>query len=52
MSIVNDNIPEDTEMFRASLGLDPADLARIGNSVTVTPDVPTVTIQDNDGTCI
>ena len=49
MSIVNDNIPEDDEMFRANLGLDPADQTRLGNRVTVTPDVATVTIQDNDG---
>ena len=44
VSIVNDNIPEDDEMFSASLGLHPADQARISNCVTVTPDVPTVTI--------
>ena len=46
---MNDNIPENDEMFNISLTLDPADQARLGNCVTVTPDVPTVTIQDNDG---
>ena len=49
VSIVKDNILEDTEMFGASLALDPADQARIGNRLTVSPDVATVTIQDNDG---
>ena len=49
VSVVNDNIPEDAEMFIASLTLDPADQARIGNHLTVSPDVATVTIQDNDG---
>ena len=46
MSIVNDDIPEDTEMFRVSLTPDPANL---GNRVTVSPDVATFTIQDSDG---
>ena len=49
MSIVNDNIAEDTEMFTASLTLDPADRARLGNRLTVSPDIATVTIQDDDG---
>ena len=49
MSIVNDNIPEDVEMFNVSLTLAPADQARLGNHVTVSPDVATVTIQDDDG---
>ena len=49
MSIVNDNIPEDTEMFRVRLALDPADRARLGNHVTVSPDVVTFIIQDSDG---
>ena len=49
MSVVNDNIPEDTEMFSTSLILDPADQARLENRVTVSPSVATVTIQDNDG---
>ena len=49
MSIVNDSIPEDSEMFNVSLTLDPADEARLGNRVIVSPDVATVTIQDNDG---
>ena len=49
MSIVNDDIPEDAELFTASLTLDPADQERIGNRVTLSPDIATVTIQDNDG---
>ena len=49
MSVVNDNIPENDETFRTSLILDPADQASLGNRITVTSDVPTVTIQDNDG---
>jgi len=49
MTIVNDNITEGAEMFNISLTLDPADQARIGNLVTVSPDVATITIQDNDG---
>ena len=49
MSVVNDDIPEDTELFRATLAIFPADQARLGNHVTVSPDVATVTIQDNDG---
>ena len=49
MSIVNDNTPEDAEIFNVSLTLDPADQARLSNRVTVSPDVATVTIQDNDG---
>ena len=49
MSIVNDNIPEDAEMFNVSLTLEPDDQARLGNRVTVSPDVATVTILDDDG---
>ena len=49
VSIVNDSIPEDSEMFNVSLTLDPADQARLGNRVIVSPDVATVTIQDDDG---
>ena len=49
VSVVNDNIPEDEETFRASLTLHPADEARLGSCVTVSPNVATVTIQDNDG---
>ena len=49
VSIMNDNIPEDDEMFNVSLTLDPASQTRLGNRVTVSPDVATVTIQDNDG---
>ena len=49
VTIVNDNITEVAEMFSVSLTLDPADQARIGNLVTVSPDVATVTIQDDDG---
>ena len=48
VSIVNDNIPEDVEMFNVSLTLDPADQARLGSRVTVSPDVATITIQDDD----
>ena len=49
MSIVNDNIPEDDKMFGTSLTLDPADQARLGNRVAVSPNVATVTVQDDDG---
>ena len=49
VSVVNDNIPENAEMFSASLTLDPADQTRLGNRVTISPDVATVTLQDNDG---
>ena len=50
VSIVNDIIPENDEIVSASLILDPADQARLGNRMTVTPEVSTITIQDNDGT--
>ena len=51
VSIVNDNIPEEAEIFNVSLTLDPADQARLRNHtrVTVSPDVATVTIQDDEG---
>ena len=49
VSIVNDNILENDETFSVSLTLDPAAQARLGNRVIVSPDVTTVTIQDNDG---
>ena len=49
VTIGNDSIPENAEMFSASLTLDPADQARLENRVTVSPHVATVTIQDNDG---
>ena len=49
VSIVDDNIPENVEMFSMRLTLDPADQAR---RVTVSPDVATVTIHDNDGKAI
>ena len=49
VTIVNDNITEDAEMLIAKLTLDPADQARLENLVTVSPDVATVTIQDDDG---
>ena len=49
VSVVNDNIPEDAEILSASLTLDPADQAKLGHRLTVSPDVATVTIQDNDG---
>ena len=46
MSIVNDDIPEDAEMFRATLTLEGDDQAEL---VTVSPDEADVTILDNDG---
>ena len=49
VSVVNDNIPEDAKVFNLRLTLDPADKARLGNRVTVSPDVATVTIQNDDG---
>ena len=49
MSIVNDNSPESAEIFYVHFTLDPADQARLGDRVTVSADVATVTIQDNDG---
>ena len=52
VSIVNDSIPEDDEMFTASLTLDPADQARLGNRLTVLPDLATITILDDDGNYI
>ena len=49
VSIVDDSIPEDDEMFNVSLTLDPTDQARLGNRVRVSPEVATVTvIEDND----
>ena len=50
VSIVNDAIPEDDEDFTTSLTLSPADQARLGNRLTVDPDLATVTILDDDGT--
>ena len=47
VSIVNDNTPEDVEIFNASLTIESTDKARLGNRVTVSPDIATVTIQDN-----
>ena len=47
MSIVNDSIPEGDEMFRVSLTLDSAGQALLGNRVIVSPNVATVTIQDD-----
>ena len=47
--IQNDSIPEDDKVFSFRLTLDPADRVRLGNRVTVSPDVATVTIQDDDG---
>ena len=52
VTIVNDNIPEDVEMLNVSLTLDPADQDRLGNRVTVSPDVATITIQDDDSKLI
>ena len=49
VSIVNDNTPEDTKMFNASLTIDSTDQARLGNRVRVSLNKATVTIQDNDG---
>ena len=49
VSIVNGNIPEDDKTFGTSLTLDPADQTRLGNHVTVSPDVATATIQDDEG---
>ena len=49
VSVVDDNIPEDVEMFNVSSTLDPADQARLGSRVTVSLEVATVTIQDDDG---
>ena len=46
VSIVNDDIPEDTEMFGASLTLDPA---MSHYCVTVSPGIATVTVQDDEG---
>ena len=46
MSIVNDNITEDAETFRALLTLDDDNQADL---VTVRPDEAIVTIEDNDG---
>jgi len=46
VSIVNDAIPEDDEDFTARLTLSPAD---VGKSVTVDPDLATVTILDEEG---
>ena len=46
VSIVNDNITENSEMFRATLTLDDDDQA---DFVTVTPDKAIVTIEDIDG---
>ena len=50
VSIVDDMIPENDETFTANLTLLPADRARLGNRVTVNPDLATVTIEDDDGT--
>ena len=49
VSIANGNITEDAETFSARLTLDPANQARLGNRVRVSPDVANVTIQDTDG---
>ena len=49
VSIVDDNTPEDAEMFHANLTLDSADQDRLGDRVKVSHNAATVTIQDNDG---
>jgi len=46
VTIVNDAIPEDDEDFTAHLTLSPA---YVGKSVTVDPDLATVTILDEEG---
>ena len=46
---MNDNIPEDDEMFSVSLTLDPATQTRLGNRVIMSPDVINVTIKDDEG---
>ena len=50
LSIVNDVILEENEDFTASLTVSPADRTRLGNRVTVQPNVATITILDDDGT--
>ena len=50
VSIMNDVILEENEDFTASLTVSPADRTRLGNRVTVQPNVATVTVLDNDGT--
>ena len=49
MSIVNDNSPELAEIFYVRLTPNHADQARLDNRINVSPDVGTVTIEDNDG---
>ena len=49
VSIVNDMIPEDNEVFNASLTLSPDDRPRFGDLVTVAPDLASVTILDDEG---
>ena len=50
MPSVNDDIPEDADMFRVSLTLDPDDQNRLESRVIVSPDEAAVTInEDNDG---
>ena len=46
---MNDSIPEDDETITVILTLDPADQARLDDRVIVSPEVATVTIQDDDG---
>ena len=43
-------ILEENEDFIAHLTVSPADQARLGNRVTVQPNLATVTILDDDGT--
>ena len=50
VSVVNDRIPEDDELFTASLTL--SDPATYGEIVTVAPDLANVTILDDDGKLI
>ena len=47
VSIVNDSTPEGDEMFRVSLTLDSAGQDRLSSRIRVSPNVATVTIQDD-----
>ena len=49
VSIVDDTIPEEDEVFIASLTLSPGNQATFGNLVIVVPDSANFTIQDEDG---
>ena len=49
VSIVNDNLVENAEIFYINLTVNHTDQARLGDRVTVSPYLGAVTIQDNDG---